>query len=265
MRMRKVFAGAVNLILCATILFQTVPIDTVSAEKVTKEVYMSEWNAHLADHTNIANLFYGMTDAEDEEGNRLYSDEFIIGFLANVEAEGNTGVVEHIFSRQHAYGFELPSGGSRIRSIYDINYLLDWPITDGDNDDIGVSRGSCGVSSVQWSYGRRINYLERLKENIGNRWDVTEYDIAETDLEMVLYELEPGRRYYNAVTEAAGDDADAEVYAEAFCDYYFKPKNADLNMSGKGESCKTRRAAAKDLWKIFNSEEMVYKTITFSF
>ena len=136
MRMRRIYAGAVNLILCATILFQTVPIDTVSAEKVTKEVYMSEWNAHLADHTNIANLFYGMTDAEDEEGNRLYSDEFIIGFLANVEAEGNTGVVEHIFSRQHAYGFELPSGGSRIRSIYlkyFVSYLDCWRSASPEN------------------------------------------------------------------------------------------------------------------------------------
>ncbi len=263
--MKRVLKSIINLILCTVIIFPFFSADSVSAEKVTKEVYMTEWNAHLADHKDIVNLYYGLKDAVDEEGNRIYSDEFIIGFLVNVEAEGNTGVVEHVFSRQHAYGFELPSGGSKIRSVYDIDYLLDWTITDGDTDGIGVAKGSCGVSSVQWSYGRRISYLERLKKNINGRWEVTEYDISSTDLEMVLYELEPGRRYYNEVMEAAGDKTDAENYAEALCDKYFKPKNADLNMSGKGESCKTRRKAAKDLWKIFTSEEMVYKTITFSF
>ena len=261
----QVIRPIINFILCIVLFCSGIAERTVSGEEVTKQVLVSEWNAHLDDHRDLVTLYYGLLDAVNEDGERLYSDEFIIGFLANVESEGNTGVVEYAFSREGAYEFALPSGSTKIRTLSDINYLLDWTISDEGTVEGGTKKGRCGVSCVQWSYGRRIQYLERLKRNTAGRYEITTYDIAVTDLEMVLYELTPGKRYYNEVMEAVGDSKDVRVYAEAFCDRYFKPKKADLKMSGTGDACVARRKLAGDLWKLFKSEEMVYKDITFSF
>ncbi len=262
---KNILRTVINLILCISLSLTVFSSDLNSEEEVSKEVLVSVWNAHLDDHRELINIYYGLLDAVDEEGERLYSDEFIIGFLANVEVEGNAGVVEYAFSREGAYDFALPSGGSKIRSQSDIAYLLEWTISDEGTTEGGPKKGSCGVSSVQWSYGRRLQYLERLKANTEGRYEITSYDITTTDLEMILYELAPGKRYYKEVMEAVGTGTDVRVFAEAFCDKYFKPKNADLKMNGKGESCIARRKKAGELWKLFTSEEMVYKDITFSF
>ena len=219
-----------GLILCIGAALGFTALDADAEEKITRSVYMSEWNAHLADRNDEACIYYGLLDAVDDNGDRLYSDEFIIGFLANIESEGYLGVVEYAFSREHAYDFALPSGRVTIGYLSDINYLMEWTTSDEGSEN-GIARGSCGVSSVQWSYGRRLQYLERLKNNLEGRYVVTKADLANTDIEMILYELEPGSKYYKAVTEAVGENATASDYAEAFCDYYFKPKSADFDMS----------------------------------
>ena len=46
-----------------------------------------------------------------------------IGLMANIVAEGDCGVVEYEFSREHDHGFSLPSGESKITTYSDLNYL----------------------------------------------------------------------------------------------------------------------------------------------
>ena len=58
--------------------------------------------------------------------NNGYSMECAIGLMANLFAEGNYGIVEYSFSKNHSYGFNLPSGGFKCKTIRDIIYVRDW-------------------------------------------------------------------------------------------------------------------------------------------
>ena len=263
---KKIFAA----LLGAVTLFTACNIPC-NAQNTTQIVEMTEWNAHLYDHKSIVPVYYELMEYEytpvDEEGNegepyKPYSEEMIIGFMANLEHEGNSGVVEYQFSKDHSYGFELPSGGCYIKTVDDVDYLLDWTTSNVGTIDGLPQKGSCGVSCVQWSFGRRITYLKKLKEG---RYYVTEYDLAKTDVEMVFEELDPEGYYYNAVQAAVGHNKTAENYAEAFCDTFFKPKNCDLNMSTTGSSCIGRRQTAARLWSLYTSDKIIKKEITITY
>lgn len=226
-----------------------------SAKEYTVTQEMSEWNIYLYEHQDLINVYNELFDARDEEGNRLYSDEFLIGMIANVEHEGAPGIVEYYFSSLHYYDFYLPSGGVKIKTVDDVYYLMNWTTTNEESTPGSIFKGSCGVSSVQWSYTRRIKWLNKLLASLNGRTVVTQYDLTYADVTMMLEELDVNGIYYRKVLSAVGDNGTAMDYAEALCDYYFIPANADLCYSNTGTQCQARRASAADLWEKYTSEE----------
>lgn len=253
-----------NAIIALLVLIMAIPAvsTTAEAKDYTVTQYMTEWNIYLYEHQDLINVYNELFDATDEDGNRLYSDEFVIGIIANVEHEGAPGVVEYYFSLCHDYNFYLPSGGTKIKTIDDINYLRNWTTSDDGSIDGCALKGSLGVSSVQWSYKRRLKWLDKLTESMGRRTIVTQYDLTYADVSMMLEELDLDGNYYKKVANAVGKNPTAADYAEALCDYYFIPNKADYNMSGTSVECKTRRESAKELWRIYNSTEEVLYTFT---
>jgi len=248
-----------KIIIPLLVLIMVIPSMTVVPEKTTATEYtvtqnMTEWNIYLYEHQDLINVYNELFDARDEEGNRLYSDEFVIGIIANVEHEGAPGIVEYYFSLLHYYDFYLPSGGVKIKTIDDVYYLLNWT-TDNSENSLGVFQGSCGVSSVQWSYQRRIKWLNKLLASLNGRTVVTQYDLTYADVTMMLEELDINGTYYRKVANAVGKNPTAADYAEALCDYYFIPAKADLNYSNTGSECQDRRETAKELWKKYNSDK----------
>lgn len=253
-RIRNVLAAVLALVLM-------IPTTSYAKEYVVTQK-MTEWNIYLYEHQDLINVYNELFDATDEDGNKLYSEEFVVGIIANVEHEGAPGVVEYYFSQCGQYGFALPSGGTKIKTIDDVNYLLNWTTSDDETLPGHALKGSCGVSSVQWSYGRRIKWLNKLKESMGKRTVVTQYDLTYADVTMMLEELDVNGYYYNKVMSAVGKNPTAADYAEALCDYYFIPAGADLNYSNTEKACKTRRETADRVWKIYTSKSERFYTMT---
>lgn len=253
-RIRNVLAAFLAIVLM-------IPATAHAKEYVVTQK-MTEWNIYLYEHQDLINVYNELFDATDEDGNKLYSEEFVVGIIANVEHEGTPGVVEYYFSMNGQYDFALPSGGTKIKTIDDINYLLNWTTSDEGSIDGCARKGSCGVSSVQWSYGRRIKWLKKLQESLGKRTVVTQYDLTYADVTMMLEELKLDGYYYNKVMDAVGKNPTAADFAEALCDYYFIPAGADLNYSNEGKACKDRRKTAERIWKIYNSKTEKYYTMT---
>lgn len=265
-KLKHLFISKVtNIILCIGLMlgsiFQCSPI--VSAkETYSYTTTLSEWNIWLWEHQDYINVYNTVRDAvfEDKEREEVYPDEFLIGLIANIICEGTPGIVEYSFSSQHQYGFYLPSGGCRIQTMSDIDYLLNWTTSNVGTKEGGVQKGSCGVSSVQWSFGRRITWLNLLKDHMKEegRTEVTRYDLNYADTEMILAELDPDNEkysYYSRIQRALANTSNptAEDYAEALCDIYFSPAGCDLYYLGTGTACITRRAVAKDLWSIYTN------------
>lgn len=227
---------------------------------------LTDWEFYLHQHPDAALVYSTFSQKLDEKGNRIYSDEFIIGLLANISCEGKPGYVEGAFSKHHQYGFSLPSGETYIKNLEDIEYLLNWTTNNKGTKSKYAKKGSCGVSSVQWSYGRRIEWCNILKNILvsSNRTECTEIDYHNANKEMFFKELAPSGYYYPKIEKCAKNNGgSASSYAEAICDIYEAPGSADLNMSGTGEACKIRRAIAKDLWAIFISTNVqIYDIIT---
>lgn len=188
----------------------------------------------------------------DEEGERIYTDEFLIGLIANIYHEGESGAVEWAFSKRHQYDFKLPSGGDTIQTAEDLRYCKEWTTSNKGSKKNFALKGSLGVSSLQWSYNRRITWLSILEENIGDRDYITEEDLLKTDALMLLSELTPTSDFYRLVTYyAEKKNGDADDYAEAICDFYVVPAGACFSMSGEGSACEERMAEANKLWEVF--------------
>lgn len=252
-----------KLVIALLVMIMAIPTvsNNSSAKEYTVTQYMTEWNIYLYEHQDLINVYNELFDARDAEGNRLYSDEFVMGIIANVEHEGAPGIVEYYFSLLHYYDFYLPSGGVKIKTVDDVYYLMNWT-TDNSDKSLGVFKGSCGVSSVQWSYQRRIKWLNKLLESLNGRTVVTQYDLTYADVTMMLEELDINGTYYRKVTSAVGKNPTAADYAEALCDYYFIPAGADLNYTNTCPQCQDRRATAERLWKMYTNDKEVMYTFT---
>ena len=169
-----------------------------------------------------------------------------IGLMANIVAEGDCGVVEYEFSREHDHGFSLPSGESKITTYSDLNYLENWTSTDQNKYGENTKKGSCGVGSIQWSFGRRILLIGFYKQYITNDSEVTNNNLSLGESAMMGNELTPGSTYYNTVSSHVTNGT-VEEWAEAFCDYYVKPSGwcgSGNQMSNSGSACQARRAEA---------------------
>ena len=240
------------------------------AEPLILSVELTPWQYYESTHPRILELYSTFSDVKDENGERVYSNEFIIGLIANIMCEGNSGEVERSFGKCGAYDFALPSLKPYITTIQDINYLMEWQVTDEGTMEGLPRKGSCGVSVLQWSFERRITYLELLKQTVAERYGcsieelsedtpVTVFDLSTTDRRMFLEELAPDGKYYANIEGAMTGwcrtregSLGAAEYAEAMCDFYVRPKYCDGDMSTTGESCISRRILAEQLWSVFS-------------
>ena len=89
-----------KLVIALLVLTMAIPslTNSSSAREYTVTQNMTEWNIYLYEHQDLINVYNELFDARDAEGNRLYSDEFVMGIIANVEHEGAPGIVEYYFS-----------------------------------------------------------------------------------------------------------------------------------------------------------------------
>ena len=185
-----------------------------------------------------------------------YSVECAIGLMANLVAEGNYGIVEYSFSKNHSYNFYLPSGGVKCKTIKDIEYVRDWPTTNDNTSNSKLKRGSCGFGSVQWSFGRRVNFANMCLSIMKNDSDVNDENWAIAEATFITQELKNG--YYSRVESAAlkagGSVAD---WAEAFADKYEIPSGSDRNMSGTGPACIKRRKNAVEIYNYLKSKNVL--------
>lgn len=179
-----------------------------------------------------------------------------IAIMANVLDEGNLGVVEHAFSKYHAHGFRLPSGGTTVQIWDDIEYLKNWNSTSTEKDSNGVKLGSCGFGSIQWSFSRRVNLCNiYMKYQAGSPTIDNNLHIM-VEAEMIAMELNPSQSYYNTISSVVSSGASIEDWAEAVCDYYIKPGGwcgKENKMTGVGSACKSRRAHARALYDLLSS------------
>ena len=181
-----------------------------------------------------------------------YSNECAIGLMANLFAEGNYGIVEYSFSKKHSFGFYLPSGGVKCKTIADINYVKNWTTSNEGSGNSKLKKGSCGFGSVQWSFGRRVNFANICLSIMKVDSDVHDGNWSIAEATFITQELKGG--YYNSVQKAAlGADGSVEDWAEAFADKYEIPSGADRNMSGTGIACRTRRKYAREIYDYLNN------------
>ena len=183
-----------------------------------------------------------------------YSVECAIGLMANLVAEGNYGVVEYAFSKNHSYGFYLPSGGFKCKTIKDIEYVRDWTTSNAGSGKL--KKGSCGFGSVQWSFGRRVNFANICLSIMKNDSDVNDANWAIAEATFIPQELKNG--YYSKIEKAAiNAGGSVEDWAEAFTDKYELPSGADRNMTGVGKACVTRRKIAGDIYEYLKNNKAI--------
>ncbi len=232
------------------------PASPMVLDQEAVEVESKLTNAGYVKAHDLACLWQIMTDLG-------YPVNARIGLMANANHEGRHGLVEYAFSTSHAGGFDLPNGNTTVTSIADIEYLGAWDSTSKNKvRDINGkewSLGSCGFGSVQWSYGRRINYVNICKQVMLTDADITEENWAETERRMYSFELAIGGGYYKdtiAGLSRLGVDpavASASQWAEAFCDKYIRPSGVCASsMSGTGSACKERMSTAEEIATILS-------------
>ena len=166
--------------------------------------------------------------------------------MVSLVAECNYGVVEYAFSKNDSYDFYLPSGGFKCKTNKDIEYVRDWTTSNAGSGKL--KKGSCGFGSVQWSFGRRVNFVNFCLSIMKNDSDVNNANWAIAEATFIPQELKNG--YYSKIENAAiNAGGSVEDWAEAFTDKYELPSFADRNMTGKGKDCKNRRKIARNIYE----------------
>lgn len=177
-----------------------------------------------------------------------YSIECALGLMGNLWAEGNYGIVEYAFSKSHSFNFYLPSGGFKCKTIADIEYVRDWTTSNDNSGNSKWKKGSCGFGSVQWSFGRRVNFANLCLTIMKDDSDVNDNNWSIAEASFIIEELKNG--YYNNIEKAAKKaGGSVEDWAEAFADKYEIPAGADRNMTATGDACKKRRKYDKDIYE----------------
>ena len=221
---------------------QTITVNAKNT-KVLEALKNSQWSSKA---DSLALAYYVIIDCG-------YSVECAIGLMANLVAEGNYGIVEYAFSKSHSFGFRLPSGGSVCKTIADIEYVKNWTTSNEGTGSSKWKKGSCGFGSVQWSYGRRVNFAKICLSIMKNDSDVNNNNWSIAEATFITQELK--NEYYDKIEKAARKaGGSVEAWAEAFCDRYEMPQNADLKMTATGSACITRRKNAKDIYEYLRNK-----------
>lgn len=181
----------------------------------------------------------------------------ICGLMANVNAEGQSGVIEYAFSRYHYFDFYNPSGKDIITTGEDIEYLLSWPSSHPEGVDNHYYNGkgpysngsggyiqydSCGVGWIGYSQDTRITYCNNLKNNMSGV-DPTPDELVATDTQM-LYD------YYFTVEWPKIHPACADLNAY---DCAYKQCVDGIRPANKKAEGVTRGNWAQDIYDAINS------------
>lgn len=181
----------------------------------------------------------------------------ICGLMANVNAEGQSGVIEYAFSQYNYFGFGNPSGKTIITTGADIEYLLSWPGSHPEGTDNHVYNGkgpyttkdgysyqydSCGVGWIGYSFGARHTYCNTLKDNMSGT-NPTADELEATDIQM-LYDYWFVNKYPGVHTACASLNAYECGYKQ--CVEAIRPKN-------KEAAGVTRGTQAQEFYDALNS------------
>jgi len=176
---------------------QPTPDIPVVHTKIRDALLESEWKSKA----------YSLTIAYDVAIANGYSINAAVGLMANLVHEGNYGVVEYAFSKYHNFGFYLPSGSTngKAKTIKDIEYVRDWTTSNvlGFTLDgpLMLKKGSCGFGSIQWSFGRRVNFAKVCLDIMKSDEDVTDTNWAIAEAQYISQELQ--NTYYTKIQSAA--------------------------------------------------------------
>lgn len=156
----------------------------------------------------------------------VYGQNFAIGLMANIQAEGSYGVVEYTFSSSGHYhdthGFSLPSGSTKVKNATDVQYLINesWDTSTKHSYGKGeCSPRSCGFGSIQWSFDRRIGLAKKYLSCL------SVYDDEHMGAVEVAYMMDEFAGGYHPVVEHC-DGKSPEDCARVICKEYEIPKNA---------------------------------------
>lgn len=219
----------------------TLTVEEESVKNALQGTYGSKATAMAMTYSYIVNTFNNPAMA--------------VGLMANIACEGNADLVEKAFSQYHHWGFDLPDGDTTIKSMADIEYLLNWDSTTktkcsasncSGSGSHNWKKGSCGCGYIQWSGSRRITFLNKLKSFASTDDDLTEENFHLANCAMFQHELTPSTSYYTdtsaLITESMKNSP--EAWAEALCEEYIKPGGRCTSMNGSGTSCAQRRQQA---------------------
>ena len=198
----------------------------------------------------------------------LGSKEAAIGLMANILAEGRPGIVEGSFTKGGVYPsevrtdlgiedewtpnqailgtdrtFRLPSGGNTVKSDADLDYLIAWPSKGYKKNQpllvgTNIKANSCGLGSIQWSFGRRIQIANIYKSYEPASERYTETALRLGDLSMIVTELSGD--YYGTQVRKALKGTTAADWAEAIVRKYEACNNIETAVN-------TRRSTANAL------------------
>ncbi len=227
-------------------------------------------------------------DALKSDG--TYTNECIIGLMANIENEGSIGTIENkagllltqvksttydsgLFRGYDSYD---PQYGDKIETYQDVLYFYNAACAHGELGDIYTTKSDgtrvyqkyetlpFGLGMIQWTYGRAYNYIKTAKEfceqsNITGQ--ISEEQLAVIEVAMILKELDA--TYFSKVKlDAEANGGTAEAWAEAYTDFYeicagschsFGGRQAGTHSTQSGGSayaCIKRRKTASDLVKV---------------
>ena len=152
-----------------------------------------------------------------------YGTNTAVAIMASIKSlsSAKPGIVEYAFASRKAFGFRLPSGGKQIKTIADIEYLMNWDSTSRTIDKkTKVRKGSCGIGMMGWSYDRRKALCGMYLQYMTTDADVTPENLMKAELEFMKSELET---VYSSVLKSKKSQKTASNAAAKFITGYAKP------------------------------------------
>lgn len=175
-----------------------------------------------------------------------YGTNTTIAIMASVKSLSSVkpGTVEYAFASKKAFGFKLPSGGKQIKTIADIEYLMNWDTTSQSLDKkTKVRKGSCGVGMLGWSYDRRKDLCGMYLQYMTTDADVTPENLMKAEIAFMRSELDT---IYSSTLASMKSQKTASNAAAKFITGYVKPtKTSTVASKASKEALNIQKALSK--------------------
>lgn len=204
------------------------------------EIYDKLASSEYADKANTLAIVYGKAI---ENG---YNEEFAVGLMANIIAEGNVGYIEEIWcnktqlsgsKKQYQLSCSHGIGGSWTYSYWTkVNcsvHQVTGETVNASNIDILMSIGGdvsgIGVGMCQWSGGRRHGLLKKYKETCVT---YSYEELLSAELDWIFDELSSGYKY--VANECTGKTASECAYIISI--KYERPAGGTSSATARAET-----------------------------